>query len=100
MLATLSAAHIIACVLAMVATLIAENRLDSWWATHGLCWPSYTNDGSDASNGASAFRPYECAGVAELYLQCFYFAIGTIVMYTDSPKASHSTLRLPCGSVC
>ena len=78
-LATLGAAHIIACVMGMIATLYADNRLDSWFATHGLCWPSFTN-------GDGEIRPYQCAGVGQLYLQCFYFAIGAIVMYTDSPK--------------
>ena len=87
-------AHLIACVFGAYATLIQENVLDTWLATHGLCWPGPGPEGLNPADREKnplapppgAQRLFQCAAPFTIYLQAFYFAMGTIVAYTDTVK--------------
>lgn len=75
-------AHLFACTLGMIGNVFADNPLDTWLATHGLCWPTQQHE----VKVGNITRPFECADAWVLYLQSFYLALGTIIAYTDEAK--------------
>ena len=93
---TLLLVHLYACILA-ISTTLADSPLDTWLATHGLCWPL---DGVD--DATADFFTFPNASVARAsgvtngcvaphiqYLYAFYFAMGTIVI--KPPRTEPST---------
>ena len=106
-------AHWFCCVWGLQASFSAS-KLDTWLATHGLCWPISDeghamavaaptagggSGGGNGSSGASSWpaavaggeeRLYACAGPWQQYLQSFYFALGIVLGYTSAPERGPS----------
>lgn len=85
---------------APLATLFQDNVLDTWLATHGLCWP-----GNGAGNGGGpkemeglrpALRAAECADPWTIYLQVRISPeISTPLWFLLPPAPTFSDLLLP-----
>jgi hypothetical protein len=49
-------AHGFACLMGII-TIFADSKLDTWLATHGLCWPINAENAT-----AAASREFACSG--------------------------------------
>jgi len=71
--------HIMACTLGIAATF-GEERLDSWWGTHGYCWPDDLY-----KIGPAEPEIARCIPAARQYLVCFHICLGFILKMPWGP---------------
>lgn len=66
-------AHMLACILGLSA-VFAEEKLLSWWGTHGYCYP----DELYTLNGPNGILKSRCVPAMMQYAVCYHFALSTV----------------------
>jgi len=67
---TMMVLHLLTCILGMSA-IFADERLESWWGTHGYCWP----DELYQLAPGEAFRA-RCVDPWTMYTVCYHISLG------------------------
>ena len=70
--------HMLGCLIGMT-TIFADEKLYSWWGTHGYCWPDQL---ISLGPGHQAAR---CVDAWHQYWVCFHFALSLIFLVTFIP---------------